>query len=107
MGQVGQPQGSPSAEETQAIHRREAHVEGRLAAGVPEPQIVEELMAEGMSEIAARDFVRRVEALRPEAQTKAESRAGNGHLIWGALLLLGGAGITLGTCGRVVAGATG
>ncbi len=98
MGQSSaSPQSSPSAEELAAIRRREAYVEDRLRNGVPEPQIVDELVSQGMTENAARDFVRRVEALRPEAQTTAERKAGNGHLIAGFVLLAIGAGITIGT----------
>ena len=105
MGQSStSPQGTPSAEDLQTIRRREAYVEGRLTARVPEPQIVQELMADGMTEAAARDFVRRVAALRPEAQTAAASKAGNGHLIWGFLLLAVGAGITIGTWKSASAG---
>jgi len=97
MAQSQPPRDTPSAEELQTIRRREAIVESRLAAGASEAQIIIDLQADGMTETAARDFVRRVASLRPEAQAAAGSKAGKGHLLAGFLLLAVGAGITVGT----------
>ena len=97
MAQSQSPQGTPSAEELQTIRHREMLVNSRLAAGVSEAQVIIDLQADGMTETAARDFVRRVAALRPEAQAAAQGKAGNGHLLAGFLLLAVGAGITIGT----------
>ena len=65
-------------------------VEKRLAAGVAEYEVVDELVRRGYKKPDALRLVRRIENEKPQAQNKAERRTGTITLVIGLVAATGG-----------------
>lgn len=85
-------------EAQQAVEELVKLVASQLDAGIPREYIMEKLSETGLDPREAQQLIEYVESLRHKAyEYEAHQQAGSKDLMWGFLLLLGGAGITFGT----------